>query len=337
VGDFERAIAEYRYSIRAEPSATDARLRLGRLHVAEGAASLALAVLQHDSARNPVGLEAELLELRVLARLGRVNEVRTRLNGFSARPGALGRAVAAAAEGVRERQGVPAAAGWLQGLKGFDFGDPKHSEALGALVADLAAAGATDEALAAASGALAKHPDTATFHAIYAQALAADEAGAETVRAAYARALELDPGSAAALSGLGELAAAGGDADAALQLYAKAAAADPQDASALVASAELLVSLGRGDEAERALEQALERRPYDAGAAKRLAELLLERGGDLERALGLAKRAVRFGGGPAAEALVARIQQQQGGAELAKRNATGSAASPPPAEVGSEP
>jgi hypothetical protein len=57
-----------------------------------------------------------------------------------------------------------------------------------------------------------------------------------------------------------------------------------------------LIALGRTPEAETRLAEALEREPYDPAASARLAALLQARGGEPERALGLARRAARFGG-----------------------------------------
>jgi tetratricopeptide (TPR) repeat protein len=315
-GDFDRAIAEYRYSIRADPNATDARLRLARLHEAEGAGDLALVVLQHDSARNPAGFDAELVAVRVTARLGRGRQLRAHLARLAKQPGALGPSIAAAAEGVRDRQGPAAAADFIRDREQLDLTDPRNAEALRVLVGCLVDAGRAGEALAAARAAVAKHPDAAAFHAALAEALRASTAPAEQVRGAWSRALELDGDhSAAALAGLAQLAAESGDAAGALDLYARAAAEDPEDASALRASAELLVALGRREEAEAQLEQALERDPYHGATAVRLAELLLERDAELDRALLLARRGVRFGGRASAEPLVARILERRGGPE----------------------
>jgi tetratricopeptide (TPR) repeat protein len=316
-GDFDRAIAEYRYSIRGDPMSTDARVRLARLYEAEGEEELALSVLYHDTGRNPAGPDAEILAARVTARLGRARQLRSVLAGL-ARRGALGPSIAAAAEGARVRLGPAAAADWVLAVDRLDLTDPRSADALRVLVACLDEADRSGEAVELTRKALAKHPEAAVFHAIHADALRASGAPAEEVRAAYLRALELDPDhSAAAQIGLARLAAEAGDADVALDYYARAAANQPDDATALFASAELLISLERRPEAERQLEQALERDPYDDRSAARLAALLLERSADLDRALELAQRSARFGGGSTAEALVARVRERRGESEPA--------------------
>jgi tetratricopeptide (TPR) repeat protein len=320
-GDFDRAIAEYRYSIRSDPDATDARERLARLHEAEGAGDLGLAVLRHDSRRSPAGLDADLLAVRLTARLGRARQLGALLADLAGR-GELGAAVAAAAEGLRAREGPALAADWVLEAPRLDLEDPRNADALRTLVDCLAEAGRAKEALGRVEPALAKHPDVAAFHSIHAAALRATGAPPEAVRAAYARALELDPEhSAAALVGLARLAAEAGDPAAALDLYARAAVLEPEDATPPRAAAELLLSLGRREEAEQQLEQALEREPHRGEAAVRLAELLLERNAELDRALELAQRGVRFGGGVPAQEMVARVLEQRGAHDLARETA----------------
>jgi tetratricopeptide (TPR) repeat protein len=328
-GDFDRAIGEYRYSIRANPNATDARVRLARLHEAEGAGAQALMVLQHDAARNPAGFDAERVAARVMARLGRGRQLQALLARLAKQPGALGPAIAAAAEGVRDRQGPAAAADFIRDREQLDLTDPRDAEALRVLVGCLVDAGRAGEALAATRAAVAKHADAAAFHTAHAEALRATGAPPDEVRSAWSRALELDAEhAAAALAGLARLAAESGDAPGALELYARAAAQDPEDASALRAAAELLVSLGRREEAEVQLERALARDPYHGETAARLAELLLERNADLDRALALARRGVRFGSRASAEPLVARILERRGAPEAP------SAVKEPPAPPG---
>jgi len=325
VGDFDRAISEYRYAIRADPGATDAPLRLARLHEAEGAYALGLvAARQAGRPAEPGGqgnpdLETELVALRLAARLGRVAEMRGVLTRLVTQQREAGRVVAALAEGTRARLGPGAAAQRVRQMEPLDLTHPRSAEALRALVVDLCAAGEADAALPYVEAALAAHPDAAVFHEIRGTWLEqrgspADSPG-EGVRAAYQRALDLDPDNALALAGLGRLAA---DPQAALALYTRAAAADPADPVPQRAAAELLVGLGRREEAESRLAELLGEHPYDAAAAARLAELLLAREAEADRTLELAQRAVRFGGGPEAYELLARVHRRRGEPDLAR-------------------
>ena len=54
LGDFERALAEYRYATRIEPGATDARTRGATLLLAQGRPNLALLMLLTAAAMQPV-------------------------------------------------------------------------------------------------------------------------------------------------------------------------------------------------------------------------------------------------------------------------------------------
>jgi tetratricopeptide (TPR) repeat protein len=323
IGDFDRAITEYRYSIRAGAGASDARLRLARLHAAEGAHALALEALRHDVDRQPGDLEMALLELEILARLGRSPAGPIPHLDPLIRPQAVwGRAVAALATGARARSGPAAAAEFVRGADRLDLARPRNAPALRALVVDLVDAGKPDEALSLAETSVQARPDVAAFHAIRGLALAGRGAAAREVRAAYERALELEPEYACALSGLARLRVEARDAEAALALFERAAAADPEDVSPAHASAELLISLGRHEAAEARLEDWLDGNPFDGRAALRLAELRVERGAEVERTLALARRAVRFGGGPGAEELLDRVGRSRGAAD-------GKAAVPP--------
>jgi tetratricopeptide (TPR) repeat protein len=315
VGDFDRAIGEYRYSIRADPLATDARLRLARLHEAEGNYTLALAAALTDVARRPPGWEVELVVLRVAARLGRTTELRGSLARLAGQPWLAGRAVAALAEGARARLGPGAAAQQVREAKQLDLTEPRNADALRVLVVDLGAVGEAAAALPDVEAALDAHPQAAVFHEIHGFALEQSGAPGEAVRAAYERAAELDPRNARALAALGRLA---DEPQAALALYTRAAAADPEDPAPQRAAAELLLKLDRREEAEQSLAELLREHPYDAAAASRLVELRLEREAEgTDHTLELAQRAVRFGRSPEAYELLSRVHQHRGESELA--------------------
>jgi len=320
VGDFDRAISEYRYAIRADPQATDAPLRLARLYEAEGAYEFGLVAARQavrqdgQPGQGSLDRETELVALRLAARLGRVAEMRGVVAWRVAQRQHAGRVVAALAEGTRARLGPGAAVQRVRQIEQLDLTDPRAEEALRALVVNLGAAGEADAALPYIEAALAAHPDVAAFHEIRGIWLEQRGSPSEEMRTAYQRAFELDPENALALAGLGRLAA---DPEVALALYTRAAAADPADPAPQRAAAALLVRLGRREEAERRLAELLREHPYDAVAAARLAELLLAREADTDRTLELARRAARFGGGPGAYELLARVHQQRGEPELA--------------------
>jgi tetratricopeptide (TPR) repeat protein len=178
----------------------------------------------------------------------------------------------------------------------LDLADPAHAAALGALLEQLAALGEHGKAEARIASALEAHPDEAVFHALRAHSLRAAGQPPARVREAFERAVALDPEHAPALAGLAEISAEAGEREAALALYDRAAAADPADPGPAHAAIQLLAPSREPDEAQRRLEEILRQHPLHAGAANDLARILAARGRDLDRALELARRAVRFQG-----------------------------------------
>lgn len=307
VGNFERAIEDYRYAMRINAHATDAYLRLARLHDAAGRPELALAALAFMPGGRPFEDDAALLELRLLARVGGGASAPARLLNQLAVPEHRAAAAAALAAGVRERAGAKAAVKAIRGVEGLDLDDPANWEALAALVEHLAASGSGAAAVAAADRALAVHPDVAVFHALRGRALALRGGAREKARAAFERALALDPEQRLALRGLAAVESAAGAPQAALALYERALALDADDAESARGVAAALVAQGRSSEAEDRLAALLREHPYDAGAAVALGELRIARGAVDERTRELAQRAVLFGGGADAKRLLERV------------------------------
>jgi tetratricopeptide (TPR) repeat protein len=307
LGDFDRAIEEYRYAVRAS-SLLDARLRLARLHQALGEPRPALVALRHDPQGSGLGVEAALLELELLATLSpTVQLLRPSLNDPSLRA----RVVAALAAGTRRRAGHAAAAQVVLAAKQLDLADPDSAPALAGLLEDLLAAGRAEHAVKLLERMRERAPESAEILALHAEALEgagnASEAGA-----GYARALELDPELSRALRGQARLAAAAGEPQAALRAYEKGAAAAAErgldDAGATLAIAELLVAEGRRAEGMRRLDDWLTSHPLDAEVALLLATLLADsEGGGGDRARELGQRAIRLRAGPEAIALAERL------------------------------
>jgi tetratricopeptide (TPR) repeat protein len=316
VGDFERAIEEYRYSMRVDVHATDGYLRLARLDAAAGQIESAQQTLSFHAGERPAEDEAVLLELELLARLGR--PVPPALLARLA-PDRRAAAAAAFARGLAAKRDHGAAIEFLLAQQEIDLRDPRNADALAALADALAASGKAKDGLARVDAALKEHPDAAAFHALRGNALRASGADPASARAAYQRALELAPEEHRALVGLAELEAEAGAAEAALALYERAARADASDRGSVRAAADLLVRAGRPDEADARLSALLRDHPYDAQAAIALAELRRARGADPATSAELARRAVRFGGGPPAQALLDRIDAERASAQQPPR------------------
>jgi tetratricopeptide (TPR) repeat protein len=312
LGLIDRAIEEYRYSIRADASATDARLRLARLYMAAGDEAAALEVIRHDTERNSPGdFDHTLLELELMARLERTNLMPPRLLEAIRPPARWPLAISALARGKRAHGGPAAAAQIVLQADRLDLSAPVNAQALRGLIEDLVALDRFDEARALVGAALEAHPEAGIFHALRGRVLAATGARPTEVRAAYERALELSPDNALALLELARIEAASeGRTDEALALYARAAAADAADTRALRESVELSIGLERSAEAEVMLESLLERDPYDGAAALQLARLRLARANDVgdPATVALLRRAERFGEAAAARPILQRVE-----------------------------
>jgi tetratricopeptide (TPR) repeat protein len=313
-GDIDRAISEYRYSIRADTGATDARLRLGLLHQAEGAYEQAMIAAGHRGGEVLFDAELELFWLGLSARAGQINEKnahRTHIEGSSEATGAQ---VAAMAAGAVDRLGPGAGVRIIRAVPSLDLTAPENAPALREFVVDAIASDRADEALAAVDAAIAAHPDAGAFHALRGLALEARGNGAGA-RSEYERAIASEPENPVALAGVARAEVASGDLDAALAAYARAAAAD--DPAPRHAAAELLIAEERNAEAEHMLLELLLASPYDARAAARLAGLRLDRNVHDDRTLALARMGVRFRGGADAYEQLGRAHRARGEIDLA--------------------
>lgn len=319
-GDFDRALEEYRNSIRIDPGATESRTRAARLLIAERklrSASMLLRELDHK----PLDAAGELLALRVAGRFGAPEKIEAELARIEKSYVSLtALAVSEIAHGVAEgKSGPKGALALLRRASGLDLNDPRNAVALRDLVRFSYAAGerATPRELRAA---LAAHPESGAFQAIRGLDLELSGKSPEAGRAAYSRALELDPNDALALAGLGRLLAKTAP-EQALALLERAAAADPSDPAPALEAARVLQAAGKADQAAERLDALLRIHPLEAEAAALRATLDLERGIATDHTLERARRAARFGGGAEALDLVARVHAKRGEAEQAEKAA----------------
>jgi tetratricopeptide (TPR) repeat protein len=320
LGDFKRALAEYRYAVRIAPEATDARTRGAALLAADGKADFALQMLlTGGEGQAPPELEAQLLFMRLSGRKGNAVALADALSWIETnRPGWAGLALAEGAEGLAERSGPAEALAMLATAPGVDFGDLRYAPALRALVHFSHQAGEAAATQAALETILVAQSESGAFQEIRGLDLELSGAPAEAVHAAYARALALGPGNSRALAGLGRLAF-GDDPGAALIFFDRAAAADPSDPVPKLQAARALVASGKPAQAEERLDGLLLEHPFEAEAAAERAQLDLERGIATPHTLERALRAVRFGGGADALELLSRVHEQRDEPELAER------------------
>ena len=246
--------------------------------------------------------------IRIAHRAGNFETSNRALMSLRGIPGQRGVVVAevAAIETIR--------GGPLAGIRSIrasrlDLTRPGNATALRSLVEYLVADGKPAVALVEVDAAIAAHPDVAQFHELRGRALraAGDLASA---REALERAIELEPEHALALAELAALSAEQADRDAAIALYDRADRADRDDPTYAWEAIQLLLDTDDGAEVERRLEALLVRHGIFTPAANLMAQRLRTR--NAERALVLARRAVRFRGGPDALDTLGRVQLESG-------------------------
>jgi tetratricopeptide (TPR) repeat protein len=294
IGDFDRAIEEYREALRrrGEQGSTDAALHLARILAGKGAPRAAFSAIHTFLRSYPANTEALLLAIHLADELSQpelVAQGMTRLVATGHAPMAMALQIAILAGRSGHQAAIDSA-----DKSGLDLTDPENAVALGALLEQEAALTQHEKAKARIEAALDLHPDAAAFHELAARVLLAAGGPVEEARASYERALALNSEHAGALAGLAELSASEGARDEAIALYGRASAADPDETDYERAVIELLQAAGRTEDAERRLTALVLRNPRDARAAFSLAKSLFERGGDPDRALSYAKRAAYF-------------------------------------------
>jgi tetratricopeptide (TPR) repeat protein len=265
--------------------------------------------------------------MRLAHRLERTRRARALARDLAGLPGQETRALVERAMLVAAADGPAATIASVEN-SGLDLSDPVHAAALRVLLEQLALQGSHERALARIDASLDAHPEEARFHGLRGEVL--ERAGrADAARSAFERAVELDARDAAALAGLARLAVARGAYEAALPLYGRAVEADPGDASTAFAAAALLLEREHLDAAKQSLDLLIYRHPRHAAAAHELAKLLLARGGDLDRALDLAQRAVMFGSEPGYLETLGLIRLERGEAAAAVEYLTRAAEAQP--------
>ncbi len=296
-GAAERAVAHLREAVRSGAGDTDASLLLARLYLERGepeeAARFAKSHLDRRNAERPEGY---VLRARALLAAKRPELAAETVDELAKR----GFPVEAAVERAhlaREKDG-PAAALAVIEKSGLDLTEAAHQAPLRSAVEDLIALGRAEEARTRAEAAARANPDSAAHQAILGS-VQARRGDAAAARRALERALELDAENATALAGLGTLEALDGRRERAVALFDRAATADPDNWEPAYSAAQLVLAAGNREEAQRRLSEIADRHPGAAGARNDLAWLLADSGGDLDRALALAKEAVRLDPQPA--------------------------------------
>ncbi len=316
LGDFERAVEEYRQSIRSAPSQTDAALRLAKLFLEAGGLQNAWNNASHYFREFPK--DPEGVRVLLLAASGSdpesVNQLFARL-----RSGPLWSTALAIRASVDEsREGAEAGLALIDAAKDLDLTDATNADLLRTKVHLQIETDQTKAAFALAEAAVAADANNSAFQEIRGFALEGTQAPVEEIRAAHTRAVELDPESWRALESLGRLEEKTGDFDAALALYRRANEIAPEQRSPGRHIATTLEAAGRLLEAQAAWEAQLREHPWDGPAALSLARLRLNTGNSDDHTLELAERAVLFKAGSDADTFLVATHESRGEIERAK-------------------
>ncbi len=293
-GEIDRAIEEYRNALRIDAEAADARVRLARLHLAEGNPEAALYIIRYRGMGNERirrNLEELGVELEGIGAMGQFAQLPPDLVSRIRSPTSWGEAVAAVARGLRRREGDEGVVSLIEGADRLDLTVPSSAPALLELVKSLASMGRFEDAIVHARRAAETNRDNAELRSILGEALllAGELEGAE---AAFEATLEIDGDYPAGLLGRARIALARNEPEVALRIL------EPLVGSSSEAArwrAEAFTRLGRVEEAEAELEKVLEADPYDGATALAMAELERGRSASEEAVERWLARAKRFG------------------------------------------
>lgn len=319
-GDLERAVAEARASVRANPDATDAALLLAMLEAARGQHEEAIEAAESFVARRgrerPNGYLLLVRSQQELGRFAAARETSARLRaaGFPVEAALAAAEVEVAAAGG----GAAGAAAGLAALdaSGLDPALPVHEPVLRKRTELLLGAGRGAEALAIVDRALAHDTGRASLHELRGTLLVVLDRHDEA-REAFEAALARDAANLAAHQGLATLAAAAGDLARATALLDEAARLHPDDVAPAYAAAQLTLQRGDRADARRRLETIVAEQPLHAPAANDLAWILATEREDLDRALVLAQRAHRLQPSPETVDTLGRVRLERGELDLA--------------------
>ncbi len=296
MGNFARAIDEYRQSMRSSAEETEAALRLAKLYLAAGANEEAW-----NNATQYINVHRDDPEgVRVVvasAAQDEKSDLYAFIGKLRATPKLWPAAVAARAQFLAEKKNPAAALEWLAGLPGPapDWTLPVNAEALRARVLLLHSASRGVEAEKLLATALAAHPDDSAFHEIQAALLEASGGDPAAVRGAFEDALAKDGRNWLALEGVARSLERAGDVRAAIAFYDRSTGAHPESPAAAERTATLATRLGEPAEAEKRWDSLVREHPWNAHAARALAKIRSDRGQNDAATLDYAERAVMFG------------------------------------------
>jgi len=316
LGDFTRAVEEYRQSIRSGPEQTEAALRLARLYYEAGSLKNAWNHAAQHFRSHPDDPAAVRLMLRAVSS-GEAESFSRLLSGLKGSP-MWPTALAIQAVRVERANGAAAALDFLDGLDDLDLMLPENVEPLRTKVRLLLEAGRQSLALETARSAIKANPDLGELYEVLGSALVTSGAKPSEIRVALERAVMLDPSGWRGLQAAAGFEEREGQTEKALELYRRAATVAPDQESPGRARARLLERMEQPLVAEEAWEKHLREHPWDSEAAAALVALRLASGRQDERTIELAERAVLFRGGEAAQQQLIDLHFSRGETERAQ-------------------
>ena len=309
LGDFDRAIEEYRQAMRSDAALSAPRERLAKLHIAEGRIRHASSILRFVSPkqRSKPSTAIRLLEIEVDARLGVEPNLDIPPDPQITLKEVRRDAVRALSRGLRFRSDARAVESVLASLE--ERVEPSsRGDFLRERVDLLLLADAVDDAVAAARTAAAERPHDDDVRLALGRALVRNASNLGEAEQMLRSVLERRPDEVDALTSLGDLARQRNDAAVAAASYEQALEKVPDHWPALRPRIDALFALGERDRALERLETYVERdAPYDGAAALELARRLGDSASIRERRISLARQAIRFGAGDAALELLASL------------------------------
>lgn len=291
LGEFDRALSEYREAIRADAGRLELVLLASQLALAEGRSDEAFEYLIRHLTQGESSVAALEAAIHAAHAAGRERWVRALRARLRAEHGAEALALVDAREA--SLHGDPARAAELIRAAGLPLDRPENESALHALVEASIAAGQVEDALGVAVDARRAAPERACLRAVEGR-VQLELGQYEAARTSFQTALEGDRGCAAAMAGLGSLAIRAGQLEQALEYLDRAVEVDPTRIDVKYRAAQVALALQRVEDAEQRLREVLRVDPGNAGAANDLAWILAEQGRDLDAALALAERSFRL-------------------------------------------
>jgi tetratricopeptide (TPR) repeat protein len=291
-GMHDRATTEFRESIRASETETDAALQLARIYFTRGnygnARQFASRQIQNRPLDKP---DAHIIDARAAEALGDLEAAYRVLDGLQETIFA-GDAVAERATMIHTHEGLAAAIKLVE-ESGLNLASPTNLVALQTYINLLFAADRKQDALAAASAFYQENSQSAAAMEMQGRVLALvgkfDEAS-PLIDAAIAK----DPDLASALEAKANLTARAGDLDTALAYFDRAGAMDLDNPDYAYQAARLVRSQGNVDDYVARLHKITKRQPGHVPASNDLAWHLAETESELDLALKLAKQATKL-------------------------------------------